>query len=175
MRNPDGRVDPSGKTWRALQRRNGQNPRETAPKPSAPTVAERGEFRRERRNFVDPRVKENATTKRILDAAFPHFRSTGTKVISGYLNDADLFWKVNYHWEYLLWMVEHCLTLPVSKKHQKALSEVQSSLASVPPDPSSGYRTSAAVGKPTDKTSTESMNARYKTVAQQKRRSLVTL
>lgn len=167
--NPDGRVDPGGKTWRSLSKRQGKDKKTASPKPTSPNPEERKEYRAARRKFVDPRVKENKITTRIIDAAYPHFDGSGAKVISGYLSDSDLFWKVNYHWEYLLWMVDHALELSISEAARKRLKAIRGALLSVPPNPNSGYRTSSQVGKPVDTSSIDVANKRYKVLRQQKR------
>ena len=89
-------------------------------------------------------------------------------MISAYLNDADLFWKVNYHWELLLWMVEHSITLNVTPEHRKALSSIKAALNTVKPEPDVGYRESAALGKPVDRSTVEQFDARYKVLRQAK-------
>jgi|GEM_PF-2277037 len=169
MRSPDGRVDPGGRTYREMRRRTGNDPAKRSPSPKSPAPAERAEHRSERRAFVDPRVREQANTKRIIDTIYPHFRGTKARVISGWLSDSDLFWKVNYHWEYLLWMVDHSLTFSLSKAHLQRLQTVRSQLLAHSPRPASGYRTSATVGKPEDSSSVKVFDARYRVVKQQKR------
>lgn len=168
MRNPDGRVDPGGRTIRAL--RSGEAAPSSAQTPPAPAPAEqRRTGRQRRRDFVDPRVREIAKTTQIIDAIEPHFRDVQAKVISGYLNDSDLFWKVNYHWEYLLWMIDHSLTLDIADKHKSMLRSIRSNLVSVKPDPDQGYRTSRNLGRPADRSSYELFDRRYKIVRQAKR------
>lgn len=169
LRTPDGRVDPGGKTWCSLNSNEGSNSKKAAPQPSSPSIAERKEYRTERRKFVDPRVKENAITTNIIDAAYPHFRGTSVKVISGYLSDSDLFWKVNYHWEYLLWMIEHSLTLSISDSARNKLQTIKGALKGVTPNPASGYRNSGQVGKPVDKSPISEANKRYRVLKQQKK------
>ena len=91
-------------------------------------------------------MRETSKTTQIIDAIEPHFRGVRATVISGYLSDSDLFWKVNYHWEYLLWMIDHSIGLSVSDQHKKALAAIRSALLCCKPDPESGYRESPAVG-----------------------------
>jgi hypothetical protein len=99
-------------------------------------------------------------TTRIIDNLVPRFGSIRAKIIGGYLTDSDQFWKVNYHWEYLLDMVVHSLTLAVEGTDRDELSNIRSSLIAVKPNPDSGYTTSP-VGKPEDRSSYEDANQRY--------------
>jgi hypothetical protein len=154
MRSPDGRVDPGGRTLARLK--SGSSQRGTGENAET-RQADRGA----RAKLVDPRVKETAVTTRIIDRLTPHLQQVRARVISGYLSDSDLFWKVNYHWEYLLNAVEHALTLPLEEKHKKDLQSIRSSLLSCPPSPSSGY-TSGALGKPQDNSSQEEITKRHK-------------
>lgn len=167
MRHPDGRVDPGGRTLRALRDTGSRPP--AADRPKRETPESRREDRQRRKDFVDPRVRETNTTTKIIDAIEPHFRGTKAKVISGYLNDSDLFWKVNYHWEYLLWMVEHSLSLDISDRHRARLQAIHSNLLSNTPNPDKGYRTSRNLGRPADQSSYDMFDKRYRLVRQAKR------
>lgn len=161
MNSPDGRVDPDGRTLRKLEtgsedRGSGENP-ET-----------RKADRDLRAKRVDPRVKETAVTTRIIDDLVPRMADVKARVIAGYLSDSDQFWKVNYHWEYLLQMVDHSLTLEVESGDKKSLQTIRSNLIGCKPDPDSGY-TSGAVGKPEDRSTVEVANSRHKVLAGAKR------
>lgn len=166
LKDPDGRVDPGGKTLRMLLDGPGHGDKpgtngNGAPTQAKATVPEPSD--RKRRNaFVGGSVRENQTTTRIIDAIEPHFRGEKARVISGHLNDADLFWKVNYHWELLLWMVEHSLTLNISPQDRKTLASIRGALQTVKPDPDIGYRESAILGKPVDRSTVEQFDERYK-------------
>jgi hypothetical protein len=153
INSPDGRVDPDGRTFRKLS--SGTNARGTGENPET-----READRQMRADRVDPRVKETAVTTRIIDNLIPHFGNVRAKIIGGFLSDSDQFWKVNYHWEYLLQMVEHSLTLPVQDADKKALQNIRSTLVGCKPDPSTGY-TSSPVGKPEDRSSSEDALKRY--------------
>lgn len=150
---PDGRVDPGGRTLRALH--------------TAPTARGTGEStetrqadRALRRDRVDPRVQETGITTRIIDQLLPHLSPIRAKIIGGFLSDSDQFWKVNYHWEYLLGMVDHAITLPITESARKELQAIRSSLLSCPPEPARGY-TSSPIGRPEDRTSPEQTMSRY--------------
>lgn len=166
MRSPDGRVDPGGRTWHALRKRE---PEQTAPKANAPTPETRSEYRELRNKHVGASVKENGTTTRIIDALVPHLHGTDLKIISGWLSDGDLFWKVNYHWELLLYMVQHAKGLPIDAGVSKRLDTIASQLGAVAPRPSSGYRTSPTVGKPVDSSDAQTFDRRYSVVTTAKR------
>jgi peptidoglycan hydrolase-like protein with peptidoglycan-binding domain len=153
---PDGRVDPGGRTLRRLN--SGPTSRGTGSNPET-RQADRS-LRAER---VDPRVKETAITTRIIDALTPRFGSIRAKIIGGFLSDSDQFWKVNYHWEYLLSMVEHSLTLPIEDVDAKELTRIRSSLIACKPSPDTGY-TSSPVGKPEDRSSYDDAIQRYTVV-----------
>lgn len=153
MQSPDGRVDPDGRTFRKLS----SGPNERGAGQNSETRKADRDLRAER---VDPKVQENATTTRIIDALIPRFGDVRAKIIGGYLSDSDQFWKINYHWELLLQMVQHSLTLPIEDSYKKELQAIQSNLLAVPPDPSTGYTTSA-IGKPEDRSSGESAVKRH--------------
>jgi hypothetical protein len=156
MPSPDGRVDPGGRTFRRL--RGGTTGRGTGE--SAETRRADRALRAER---VDPRVKETAVTTRIIDSLLPHFGGLRARIIGGFLSDSDQFWKVNYHWEYLLGMVDHSLTLPVADADRRRLQAVRSGLMGCRPDPATGY-TSGPVGRPEDRSSYEEAHRRYQTL-----------
>jgi peptidoglycan hydrolase-like protein with peptidoglycan-binding domain len=161
MNPPDGRVDPGGRTIRKLTSDGGE--RGTGASPET-----RKADRQARSQYVDARVQETALTTRIVDDLVPHLANVRAKVIAGFLSDADQFWKVNYHWEYLLGMVEHSLTLPCADTDKQTLETIRSSLNSCKPDPSSGY-TSGPIGKPEDRSSLEDVSKRYKLLSSAKR------
>lgn len=154
MQSPDGRVDPDGMTFRYLTRGG------TARGKGENTETRQAD-REERAKFVDSRVKETGVTTKIIDALVPRFGDIRAKIISGYLSDADLFWKVNYHWEYLLQMVDHSLTLPIENDDRKELQNIRSTLLSNQPDPASGY-TSSPVGRPEDKSPADEVMRRHR-------------
>ena len=161
LRSPDGRVDPDGRTWRRLTRGSPQRTSVSSPET-------RQADRSQRQQRVDPRVKETDLTRQILDRLIPHLLPIRARIISGYLSDSDLFWKVNYHWEYLLDMVNHSLTLPLENDARSALGNIRSSLLSVPPHPASGY-TSGALGKPVDQSSAAVVTKRHSLLSAAKR------
>lgn len=153
MTSPDGRVDPGGRT----QQRLGSQTSGRGTGGNAETrKADRG-LRAER---VDPRVQETAVTTRIIDALVPRFGTVRAIIIGGYLSDSDQFWKVDYHWEYLLDMVVHSLSLPVQPADTSELESIRSTLRACSPDPPSGY-TSSPIGKPEDRSTPEEVSQRH--------------
>jgi hypothetical protein len=161
MSSPDGRVDPDGRTFKRLNGGGGQ-------RGTGESAETRKADRDARARLVDPRVRETGVTTRIIDDLLPHLMEIRAKIISGYLSDADLFWKVNYHWEYLLEMVEHSQTLPVADDALRELQGIRSTLLACPPRPARGY-TTGALGKPEDTSSMDEITRRHSLVSQAKR------
>lgn len=164
MSAPDSRVDPDGRTWRRLNAGGGSTP--------LPRTGENAETRRvdraARARFVDSRVQETAVTTRIINALATRFSNARARVIAGYLSDSDQFWKVNYHWEYLLDMIVHAMSLPIEKSGIQRLSQMRGALLANAPTPVSGY-TSGTVGRPVDPSSVEAITRRHQVLLQQKR------
>lgn len=160
MNSPDGRVDPEGRTFRRL------NSGSEKPGTGESTETRKAD-RAARGERVDPRVKETDVTTRIIDNLVPRLGDIRARIIAGFLSDSDQFWKVNYHWEYLLQMVEHSLTLPIEDGYRSELQNIRSSLLSCKPEPGSGY-TSGPVGKPEDKTTADDAFRRHKLLSSMK-------
>jgi peptidoglycan hydrolase-like protein with peptidoglycan-binding domain len=161
INSPDGRVDPEGNTMRKL------NAGPSTERGTGESVETRKADRDARAERVDPRVKETPLTTRIIDAVVPKMGNIRAKIIGGYLSDSDQFWKVNYHWEYLLQMVDHSLSLPIEDNVKSELQSIRSALVGNKPDPPTGY-TSSPVGKPEDRSDPEDAQRRYKTLVAQK-------
>jgi hypothetical protein len=105
-----------------------------------------------RKTFVDGRVKETPVTKALIDRIAPSF-PVSAKVISGYLTPADLYWKVNYHWELLLGAIDEALSLPIDEAHKTVLTGLRAELMGNPPNPVKGYwkRGREKIGEPKDR------------------------
>jgi hypothetical protein len=116
--------------------------------------------------FVDPKVKTIPVTDKIIEAITPYFPKS-CKVISGWLSDEDLYWKVNFHWDYLLEAIEHCETLAITELQKKTLAAIKKALWTNAPNPARGYRTSN-VGEPKDASSHEEILKRHAIVKQAK-------
>lgn len=117
--------------------------------------------------FVDPKVQTIPVTDNIIQKIYDRFPKS-TKVISGYLSEEQLYWKVNYHWEVLLEAIEHCSGLAIGQKHKDGLAAIKASLKSNKPDPASGYRTSPTPGLPKDRSSHATILQRHAVVRQAK-------
>lgn len=117
-------------------------------------------------DFVDPKVKTIPLTDEILKAIVPFFPKSA-KVISGWLSMEDLYWKINFHWDYLLETIEHCEELALDEKDLRRLAAIRKSLLGQPPDPPRGYR-KAPVGHPKDQSSHETILRRHGVVRQAK-------
>lgn len=119
------------------------------------------------KDFLDPKVITIAVTDTIIRKIYTAFPK-GSKVISGYLSEEDLYWKVSWHWDKLLNAVEHCLTLAIDATHKNALTKIRKLLESNQPNPKTGYIQSKVVGLPMDKSSHEEILARHALVKQGK-------
>lgn len=117
--------------------------------------------------FVDPKVQTIAVTDDIIQKIYTHFPKS-SKVISGYLSEEQLYWKVNFHWEYLLEAIVHCSGLAIEQKYKDGLAAIKASLNSNVPDPATGYRTSSTPGVPKDSSSHAVILQRHALVKQGK-------
>lgn len=127
-----------------------------APKPLHTSVAD----------FVDPKVKTIPVTDGIIAAIMPSFPKTA-KVISGWLSEDDLYWKINYHWDLLVDTIDHCAGLAIEQRYKDALAAIRKALWTNPPDPARGYR-SSPIGEPKDKSSHATILARHGILRQSK-------
>ena len=159
---PDGRVDPGGRTLKKLQ----------SVLSGATTATIDPDLRRK---FVDPRVKEKPNTTRIINKIMPHFAGTDVKVIAGWLDDEMQFWKVNYHWDYLVYVIDHSSKLDISQKHKICLQAIRGKLMTTPPNPKTGYcdftrgGVSSQVGDPKDSSDVKTIRTRHGILKQSKR------
>jgi hypothetical protein len=114
-------------------------------------------------SFVAPGVKFKADpdTRKLIEAVMPCFPRP-CKVIAGYLNDDDQFWKVNYHWELLSTMVGRALSLSVSAASLTTLKSISIDLEGNKPDPAKGYMASKKPGEPHDRSTSETIVERWK-------------
>lgn len=117
-------------------------------------------------DFVDPKVKTIAVTDSIIAAIMPSFPKSA-RVISGWLSEEDLYWKVNYHWDLLVETIDHCAALDIDQKYKDALAAIRKALWTNPPDPARGYRTSN-IGQPKDLSTHETILKRHATLKQSK-------
>lgn len=105
-----------------------------------------------RQTFLSRGVILIPKTERIVDSIMPFFPS-GVKVISGYMDASAQYWKVNYHWEYLLFMIGKALRASPSEECKASLAALETRLRSNSPAPSAGYftpRRRTRIGFPRD-------------------------
>jgi hypothetical protein len=121
-----------------------------------------------RQSFVRPAVKEVPLTTAIIDAIMPYFPKDCI-LIAGYLDDGDQYWKVNFHWDLLVSMIDKSLTKGMSEAHQKAAKAVRQVLLTNPPNPTTGYKDSATVGLPVDSSDRATIKKRWATIKQSKK------
>lgn len=111
-------------------------------------------------DFVDPKVLTIPVTDAIIGRIYSAF-PVSSKVISGYLSEEQLYWKVNYHWDLLRETVSHCLGLAIDDATRRQLLAIRTSLETNRPDPEAGYRKSPTPGLPKDRSSHETILARH--------------
>ncbi|HEY2376292.1 MAG TPA: hypothetical protein VGH98_09995 [Gemmatimonadaceae bacterium] len=114
--------------------------------------------------FVDAKVKFkfNPNTRDLLEAILPYYPKE-CRCISGYLDDEDQFWKVNFHWELLVRMLNKGLTrLERSEGAQTRI--ILGEMMRNPPSPQRGYVDSQAIGEPHDTSSHALVVKRWETM-----------
>lgn len=121
-----------------------------------------------RSSFVDSKVIESDVTKRILDFVYAYYPKNCI-CISGYLNDNAQYWKVNFHWEYLLFHIDKFLQSNTSEQNKGFARAVRQVLLSNPPNPDKGYRTDKNPGDTNDLSSIEKLIERHKLLLQCKK------
>ena len=168
MRHPDGRVDPKGKTIHYLRKHQLSNPLLDGSTNHTKVDSNNNEISSLRKKYVASNVKELPITKDLINKLIQELNGIRFKIISGYLSDSDQFWKVNYHWEYLVWMLDHSLTLNIPRKDKAVLQSLRAILLDCAPNPVKGYRTSP-VGKPSDLSGYPDIKKRYYTLREKKK------
>ena len=122
-----------------------------------------------RASFVRPAVKENATTTRFINDVLPYFPKQCV-CIAGFLDNGDQYWKVNYHWDLLVHMLDRFLVLKtLSALHRNCALAIKNQLLSNCPNPRTGYRTDATVGATKDLSDPEQIVKRHAILRQSKR------
>jgi hypothetical protein len=121
-----------------------------------------------RGTFVRSAVQTTKTTDDIIDAIMPYFPSRCI-VISGYVDDSDQYWKVNYHWDLLLYKVDEFLAMKdVQAGHLERARAIRATLMTSPPNPQRGYRTDLTMGATKDQSSSDAIVQRHSTLGQAK-------
>lgn len=118
-----------------------------------------------RSTFVKSGVKETELTTQILNTIYP-FYPKDTQCISGYLDVSDQYWKVNFHWDYLLFFIDTFLTLRVGEDLKGFARSIRLVLMSNPPNPQTGYRTDKHPGDTVDTSTAEIVKQRHKILLQ---------
>ena len=105
-----------------------------------------------RGTWVRAAVKEQPNTTQIIDGIMPYFPLT-CQVISGWLSDEDLYWKVNYHWDLLVSRLELFSTLKTTTADGViGAQSILKNLWTVPPNPPRGYTKDKNPGDTKDQT-----------------------
>ncbi len=121
--------------------------------------------------FVSKSMIVAPKTREVIEAIMPYF-PRGCRCITGFQDDAVQFWKVNYHWEYVLFMIDKALAKLSGSPpdHYSAqLKNLRQQLMMNGPVPQSGYRTSTVEGLPKDQSPREQIVKRWETVRLVKR------
>jgi hypothetical protein len=121
--------------------------------------------------FVRPSVKLKSfpDTRKTIVSIMPYFPRS-CKIIAGWLDEADQFWKVNYHWEYLLSMLDKALSLGLAPALQATLKGLREEMMQNPPNPKTGYKASPTVGQPVDHSTHDVITQRWQTMKSVKQR-----
>jgi hypothetical protein len=112
--------------------------------------------------FVRPAVKFKAVpnTRKLIETIMPYYPKQCI-CIAGYLDDSDQYWKVNYHWELLVKMLNKALTLKLDPQHEGQTKIILQHMMENPPTPQTGYVISKVVGQPQDTSSREKITKRW--------------
>ena len=105
-----------------------------------------------RSTWVLAAVKEQPNTTAIIDGIMPYF-PLNCQVISGWLSDEDLYWKVNYHWDLLVTRLELFSALKTTTADGvTGAQSILRNLWTVPPNPPRGYMKDKNPGDTKDQT-----------------------
>jgi hypothetical protein len=141
------------------------------PKPPAATGPVAPTNHQSRSSFVKPgmpsSVTDHANTSAILDAIWPYFNK-GDIVIGGYLSAGQQAWKVNYHWELVIWCCDKAQSLDISDDAKKQFAAIAAVLRGNAPSPSSGYLSDSQMTL-ADSSDQAACDARYALVLQAKK------
>ena len=119
--------------------------------------------------FVRSSVKTIDLTRTIIDAIMPYF-PLSCKVIGGYLDDGDQYWKVNYHWENLVTKIEDFRAMTdVEEKYRAMAEHVWKVLMTNAPLPERGYIKDKTVGATQDLSPRDKIRERHKILKQAKK------
>jgi hypothetical protein len=125
--------------------------------------------------FVSKSMLVIPKTRSIIEEIMPYFPK-GCQCITGYQDTPVQFWKVNYHWEYTLYMIDKALAKmsgSAPDPYSAQLKILRQQLMMNVPVPQQGYRTSVVEGLPKDGCSEEQIVRRWDTVTRVKRELLM--
>ncbi|MFO1313344.1 MAG: hypothetical protein U1F41_14915 [Burkholderiales bacterium] len=110
----------------------------------------------------------NPDSRALILKMMPYFPKS-CMVIANYLNDADQFWKVNYHWELMSQRVDMASKLKLGADSAASLAAIRKSLDANRPDPLSGYVKSKTVGQPHDRSAPADIVKRWQRLRESKK------
>ncbi|MCI0363137.1 MAG: hypothetical protein L0Y44_06040 [Phycisphaerales bacterium] len=140
-----------------------------APTVTAPASAVKPLNVHTRATFVRAGVKEIPLTTKTIDAVMPYFPKE-CKCISGYLDNSDQYWKVNYHWDLLVSKIDEFLALKdIPQNLKNAAQAIKTVLLRNAPTPRTGYKNDKSVGFTKDSSAPEKVVARHGTLKQSKK------
>ncbi|MCC6621225.1 MAG: DUF4157 domain-containing protein [Deltaproteobacteria bacterium] len=122
-----------------------------------------------RDTFVASTVPEIAETTALIDALYRHFPKDDALVVGGYLDDNQQFWKVNFHWEWMLRYIDQAMGLSPSDADVATLESIRDTLLTNPPDPATGYAADQSMTL-ADASTSETVIARWSMMKTEKAR-----
>lgn len=121
-----------------------------------------------RSTFVRNTVRENYITKFVIDAIMPYFPLTN-RVIGGYVDESDQYWKADFHWEYLGSFLDKALCKDLNSDQLRCVKAIRAVLLQNKPNPEKGYKNAKVMGQPKDLSSREKIIRRWKITSQCKK------
>ena len=118
--------------------------------------------------FVKENVKQTELTAKILNYVYRYYPK-GSQCISGYLDVNDQYWKINFHWENLVYHLDLFISMAIPENLKGGARAVRKVMMDNPPNPQNGYRTDKKVGDTKDVSSMETIQARHKVLSQCKK------
>ncbi|HET7440183.1 MAG TPA: hypothetical protein VFJ47_02690, partial [Terriglobales bacterium] len=88
------------------------------------------------------------------------------RCITAYQNDEGQFWKVNYHWDLIHYMLGKGIALNIPAQYITQLKALKQQLLTNAPIPQHGYRTSLVEGQPHDASSHDQITKRWEMLSQ---------
>jgi hypothetical protein len=121
-------------------------------------------------SFVRPSVRfkpSNPDTRALIEQMMPYFPKSCV-VIAAFLDDADQFWKINYHWELLSLRTDMAMKFRLAAGSIALLKQIRESLDANRPGPAQGYVNSKVVGKPHDRSTNVQITDRWRRLRESK-------